>query len=244
VSIHDDLRARLRNVGLLRAGYRRLSRTARREALDDERLHLMLAFVLDEDSNCVDVGSNRGGVLEYIVRLAPRGRHIAYEPLSALCEGLRSRFPTVDVRNTALSNERGTRTFLYVENHPALSGFRRRAYPSEPVTQELEVQVERLDDSLPAGYVPSLIKVDVEGAEREVLEGALGTIARHKPVVVFEHGKGAAPFYGTKPGDVHDLLCDRARLRIFDLDGNGPFTRAEFEQIFELGDRWNFVAHG
>jgi FkbM family methyltransferase len=237
------LRSRLRTIPLLRAARSRFSPTARREARDDERLRLLLAFVLGEDSNCIDVGAHRGGVLEHIVRLAPRGRHIAFEPLPELCTELRERFPGVDVRESALSNERGERTFVFVQNHPALSGFRRRDYPSAPVMREISVEVDRLDDSLPEGYVPALIKIDVEGAEREVLEGALETIARHRPAVVFEHGKGAAPHYGTQPRDLYGLLCDRAGLRIFDLDGNGPFALRDLERIFERGDRWNFVAH-
>jgi FkbM family methyltransferase len=237
------LRSRLRTIPLVRAARIRVSATARREARDEERLRVLLAFVLDEDSNCIDVGAHRGGVLEHIVRLAPRGRHVAFEPLPELCAQLRARFPGVDVRESALSNERGERTFVFVQNHPALSGFRRRDYPSTPVVREISVDVERLDDALPDDYVPALIKIDVEGAEREVLEGATETIARHKPFVVFEHGKGAAPHYGTHPRDLYALLCDRAGLRIFDLDGNGPFDLGQLERIFERGDRWNFVAH-
>ncbi len=76
-----------------------------------------------------------------------------------------------------------------------------------------------------------MIKIDVEGAEREVLEGAIETIVRYKPTVVFEHGKGAAPHYATGPRDVYALLCAQAGLRIFDLDGQGPFDLAEFERI-------------
>jgi hypothetical protein len=42
---------------------------------------------------------------------------------------------------------------------------------------------------------------------------------------------------------VHDLLCARAGLRIFDMDGEGPFDRASFERIADPpGRRWNFLA--
>jgi hypothetical protein len=63
--------------------------------------------------------------------------------------------------------------------------------------QMIIVRTERLDRSLPAGYVPAVIIIDVEGAEQQVVEGALETIRRHQPIVVFEHGLGAADHYGT-----------------------------------------------
>jgi FkbM family methyltransferase len=237
------LLTRLRTNAAVRALRACFSASARREARDDHQLRLLLAFLLDEDSNCIDVGGHRGGVLEQIVRLAPLGRHIVYEPLPEFCENLRRRFPEVDVREAALSDRSGERTFTYVRNQPALSGFRRRSYPTTPTVEEITVRTERLDDSLPESYDPTVIKIDVEGAEREVLEGAIETIAFYRPTVVFEHGKGAAPYYATAPRDVYTLLCVRAGLRIFDLDGNGPFDLAEFERIFDRGDRWNFVAH-
>ena len=41
-----------------------------------------------------------------------------------------------------------------------------------------------LDRCLLVGYVPALIKVDVEGAELQVFEGALETISKYKPVII------------------------------------------------------------
>ena len=95
----------------------------------------------------------------------------------------------------------------------------------------IRVRTERLDDALPSGYVPALLKIDVEGAELEVLCGGRETIARHRPVVVFEHGAGSADHYGTAPADVWELL-----------DGAGPFSLAEFEDQFARAERVNFVA--
>jgi hypothetical protein len=42
---------------------------------------------------------------------------------------------------------------------------------------------------------------------------------------------------------VWELLHDRAGLRIFDLDGNGPYSMTEFEDEFSVARRWNYVAH-
>jgi hypothetical protein len=69
------------------------------------------------------------------------------------------------------------------------------------------------------------------------------TITSHKPVVVFEHGRGASDAYDTVPSDLFHLLSDTAALRIYDLDGNGPYDRNEFDETFKRNLRWNFVAH-
>ena len=217
--------------------------TARRDRRDERLLELLIAFTLAEDSNCIDVGAFTGTVLRRIVWYAPRGRHIAYEPIPRLHARLVEEFPRVDVRRAALSDHRGEKTFVDVSDEPALSGFRERAYSRNVARRQIEVPVEDLDSSLPTDYVPALIKIDVEGAELEVLRGAIGTISRHKPVVVFEHGKGAAPAYGTQPADVHELLCGEAGLRMFDIDGNGPLSVDAFTEAFERGRVWNFVAH-
>jgi FkbM family methyltransferase len=214
-----------------------------RDYLDCRNLNILLAFTLTEDANCIDIGANRGSVLDEIVRIAPEGQHIAYEPLPFLYEHLIERFPGVDVRKAAVSNKITEKSFTIVKNAPACSGFQARKFAKTHQTQTIVVRTETLDESLPKGYVPALIKIDVEGAERFVFEGAMKTISEHKPIIVFEHGKGGADYYNTQPKDIYTLLHDEAHLRIFDLDGGGPYTLAQFEDTYARNYRWNFVAH-
>jgi FkbM family methyltransferase len=173
--------------------------------------------------------------------VAPDGRHIAYEPIPDLHERLVSRFPDVDVRRAALSDIAETTTFAHVVDAPAYSGLKQRELPpgSGEVTQ-IAVRTERLDDVIDDDYVPALLKIDVEGAELNVLRGALQTLQRHRPFVLFEHGAGGADVYGATPGEVFDLLAD-ARLRIFDMEGDGPYSRGRFEATF-TEPIWNFLA--
>jgi FkbM family methyltransferase len=222
---------------------RRLKPELRRDRRDTERLHLLLSFLLTEDSNCVDVGAHLGDALGEMIRVAPKGKHIAFEPLPDFAARLTAQFPDVDVRAVALSDHEGEASFTHVRTRPGYSGFRERAYPATEETETITVPVATLDASLPDGYVPALIKIDVEGAEQQVLEGAMQTLSTFRPSVVFEHGT-AAREYGTKSEAIFDLLTDGAGLRVFDLDGGGPYARAEFAAVCEGGKRWNFVAHG
>jgi FkbM family methyltransferase len=222
---------------------RRRSRIWDRTIRDHEHIRMLLAFALPADANCVDVGAANGRVLETIVRVAPRGRHIAYEPVAEFHETIRARFPQVDVRSVALSDEGGETTFTYVRDRPHVSGFRPRDYRDGGRQLEtIRVRTARLDDDLPQGYAPHLIKVDVEGAEEMVFRGALQTIIRHRPILVFQHGRGSAEAYGTKPGAIFRLLTNDAGLRIFDMDGGGPYTSAAFDQAYDTNSHFHFVA--
>lgn len=213
----------------------------RRDMQDHRALRLLFAIALEPDSDTIDVGAHRGDVLASLVRLAPEGRHIAYEPIPELHAALAKSFPGVDVRRAALSDAASESSFAHVVSAPGLSGLRKRDYPGRQTTRQLTVRTERLDDALPDGFAPALIKVDVEGAELAVLRGAERTLAACRPVVVFEHGAGAAEFYEGDSGDLHDLLAGHAGLRIFDLAGSGPFSRTEFVDLFHK-PIWNFVA--
>lgn len=205
-------------------------------------MQVVLATVLRADSNAIDVGANEGSVLEAIVRIAPAGRHIAYEPLPELHEHLSRRFPGVEVRRAALYDETGTASFTHVLGASTRSGLRQRADLDESVdrVQRISVPTERLDDVLEEGYAPAVIKIDVEGAELHVLRGAIQTLQRHRPFVLFEHGVGGADLYDTLPTEIFDLLED-CGMRIFDLDGDGPYSRGRFEATF-TEPIWNFLA--
>jgi FkbM family methyltransferase len=203
---------------------------------------MILAFTLAPDTNCVDVGCHEGHILEKMIRHAPAGRHLAFEPLPHLHAALVERFPDVDVRQSALSNVNGETSFTHVIDLPAYSGLRERTYPRPVTTRTLSVKTERLDEVVPPNWIPSLIKIDVEGAEQLVIEGGLATISAHKPTIIFEHGPGASNHYGSGPKDLYDLLHTEAGLRIYDLDGNGPYSLAALEEEYGKGERWQWLA--
>lgn len=216
--------------------------TVRRNRIDNEHQRLLMAFSLAADANCVDVGAHSGAVLREMIRCAPLGRHIAFEPLSAKASALRREFPAVDVRDVAVSDENGTAPFVHVRSNPEMSGLREREYPGPEQLEHITVQTCRLDDALPDGYVPALIKIDVEGAELRVLRGTIETLRLHRPIVIFEHGVGGADRYDAHPSlAIHKLLTESG-LRIFDIDGDGPYGEDEFISMFRR-PLWNWVAH-
>jgi FkbM family methyltransferase len=218
---------------------------AQRDVADVQNIRRLLAFALSDGSNCIDIGANRGAILAEMSRVSPRGRHIAFEPLPHLCAFLRESFPDVDVHQAALSNHSGEADFAYIHGpSDGWSGLIYRPLPSgeDAEVEHITVRLEVLDQVLAPDYHPALIKIDVEGAEQQVIEGALETLRRHRPIVIFEHGLGSANAYGTEPADIYGLLCEDVGLRIFDLDGQGPYDLEAFERTYHAADRVNFVA--
>jgi hypothetical protein len=59
---------------------------------------------------------------------------------------------------------------------------------------------------------------------------------------VLEHSANAAHF-GTRSETIHELLTG-AGLRVFDIDGRGPYGASELAARVRSGSMWTFVAHG
>jgi FkbM family methyltransferase len=208
--------------------------------------------VLQEDSNCVDVGCHQGSILREMLRFAPKGTHFAFEPIPSMYQGLRKAFGSranLHLYDYALSDTAGTTSFQHVVSNPGYSGLRQRRYdrPHEQV-QEIVVKTNLLDSIVPAHIPIRFIKVDVEGAELHVFKGAVETIKNSRPIIVFEHGLGAADYFGTHPGDIHDLLTGRCGLRLFlmaewlESNGEASLSREAFCEQFSSGDNYYFMA--
>jgi FkbM family methyltransferase len=207
-----------------------------------------------EFSNCIDIGCHKGEVLDWILAAAPQGQHYGFEPLPDLYLALKSRYAAQKnccFSDIALSDKAGEATFNYVVTNPAYSGLQKRNYDKpnekdETITVKTATLDSFLDSVLPADYAVDFIKIDVEGGELQVLRGAVQTLRRCQPIVVFEHGLGAADCYGTKPKDVWQLFADcnmSVSLMKSWLKGAPALSLAEFEQQFEQAKNYYFIAY-
>ena len=147
-----------------------------RDRRDMENLRRLIAFSLSPDACCVDVGAHRGAVLHEIVRVAPQGRHLAYEPLPQLADGYaprsrQSRYVRRHCR-TDLANPPFS-TFEAWRRAVADLSFARPLLATCPDVEQIDVRLERLDDALADTIRWPFIKVDVEGAEKQVFAGHL-----------------------------------------------------------------------
>lgn len=231
---------------LRRAWWGVSGRVPQHERYDRETAEI-IARVASDDSRFVDIGAHRGAILEVMVREAPQGSHFAFEPLPGYAERLAERFPDVDIRSLALADAPGELAFTHVLDAPAYSGLRDRAdAPAGLTTETITVRVSTLDDELDADAVVDLIKIDVEGAELQVLQGARRTLETWKPYVVFEHGLGGADAYNASPGAVYDVFAESGLRvsRMADwLAGEPALSRNAFIAEFEARRNYVFLAH-
>lgn len=200
-----------------------------------------------KNSNCIDVGCHKGEILSMMLRYAPEGKHYAFEPIPYLFAELEEKFTNrVLVFPYALSDREGHTTFQHVKNAPAYSGLKRRKYDiPHPEIEEIEVEIKRLDDIIPLDEKIDFIKIDVEGAEFGVLKGAKNLLAKNKPTILFECGKGASDYYGTDPADLYDFITNDVGLKIATLtsytQNKPPLTKSEFCDCFNTNSEYYFV---
>lgn len=200
-----------------------------RQALREEiAISAIIASTLSSDSTYVDVGTNRGQILREAMRVAPDGRHVAFEPIPSLAAEVARSFPQADIRQKALGARAATAEFCYFRTLDGWSGLRRSPEISDERgdPEYLTVEVSTLDEEL-GDLRPRLVKIDVEGAELEVLAGARTLFSEIRPVLIFEHVAAAAALYGAQPGAAWDLLGELG-YRIFPVTGGSPIGRSDF----------------
>ena len=163
-------------------------------------------------TTAVDVGASVGNyALAIRNAVGPRGRLVALEPNPDVYRELvcSTWGAGIETRNAAASNSTGTIDLLIPVDA--------NGQAMEPVASledrgqrcvRVQVPRLRLDDLLRDAARVSLIKIDVEGHELPVLEGALEVLEKHRPALVVEI---EAQHLGGRPGmeKVVSFLADR-----------------------------------
>ncbi len=216
----------------------------------DRQTGQIIKKVLTSDSVTVDVGCHKGEMLEEFIKLSPKGKHFAFEPIPELYKNLKARFNADNcvILPYALAQESGVAEFNFVKNAPAYSGLKKRKYAVEnPDIEKIQVEVKTLDELIDATQKIDLIKIDVEGAEFGVLKGAKNTIIRNKPVIIFECGLGASEFYDTKPELVYSFLVQECGLQLSTmknrLNDQKSLSEKEFCEMYSKNEDYYFIAY-
>ena len=156
-------------------------------------MHL-LEFLCRRDQDAIDVGANYGGYVHFMRRHARRV--VAFEPIPAFVELLRRKFSRdVMIDSIALSDRAGdTELYIPMIDGVMISGcstISADASITYPAHRVLKVRRERLDNVYDgtAGF----IKIDVEGHEQAVLDGAIETIGRCQPRILVEIDERLSP---------------------------------------------------
>lgn len=214
----------------------------------DRLTNVIMKKQIQKSSNCIDVGCHKGEILHFMLKYAPNGSHYAFEPIPYMYNELVKRYGNrATIYPYALSDKSGMTSFHLVKNAPAYSGIKERHYDiSNPEIVEIDVELKSLDELIPKDKRIDFIKIDVEGAEFGVLKGGIRMLKASKPIILFECGKGASEFYGTKPSDIHDFLHKEIGLNIFTLSAyinkKSALSRDDFDDHFNTNKEYYFVA--
>lgn len=212
---------------------------------EDARVETGLRRLLRRDWTCIDVGAHIGSMLSLMIRLAPGGKHIAFEPTPEKAQWLRKKFPEA-VYQIALGERPGWATFY---ENLSRAGFSSLAPPKRKLDRSVayQVRVETLDAILPSDYRPDFIKVDVEGAEIMVLRGARQAIQRCRPTLLFECAHDGPPRFGSSPVELFRFVAAELGYGVYTprrfLEHGAPLSEDEFAaaQIYPFS-AFNFFA--
>lgn len=194
----------------------------------------------------MDIGANVGDWTHALLGVIPTAEVWAFEPGSDAFSALRDRFETdnrVNPVNQAMGKARGTGRLWLDEEASGLASFSYRQLQRWGRSMEKSevVSIGTVDEFCAQYNVfPDLIKIDTEGHELSVLEGARHAL-RHVGVVQFEFG-GANIDSRTYLRDFVDLLSVY-RFKICRITPSGLAQLSPYTERDEAFITTNFIAY-
>ena len=155
---------------------------------------ILLAALCRPDRVFMDVGAHIGSIIASVRHRLPGVEIVAVEAVPEKAEWLKKKFPDVQIHNCAVGNAQGEAEFQVDLDRPGFSSLASDRKDRGNV-RTIRVPIRRLDELYTGTKPVDLIKIDVEGMELPVLQGADALIARCRPTVYFESGlEGGAAF--------------------------------------------------
>lgn len=172
-------------------------------------------FAETKTGSIIDIGANLG---YYAIILGKLLRSsdilIAFEANPQIIEMLNRNIAINDLQedikvfNCALSDINDQKLKLYIPLKAGSSAASLNKLHPDDTNNSIEITTQRLDDVTQVRNLESicLIKIDVEGAELNVIKGALETIRENKPVLFVELLRKWSKIFGYHPNDVLRIL--------------------------------------
>jgi FkbM family methyltransferase len=216
-----DLRSR--NFGIVTQGF------------DTSHVAPLMAY-LDPAAVVLDIGANVGIWTRLFAERANRGQVYAFEPSPDTFHLLVKncvQHANVECIRTAIGAESGTLSF---NENTTTSGLRHlvpgmaaEAFGVIPVT------VSSLDDWVRKTNLEriDLVKIDVEGFEEELLNGARETLTRFQPAIVFEYIATFALARSKYQGRKLFRMLKQLSYRVYRLDRHG-----HMHEDFVIPEEW------
>jgi FkbM family methyltransferase len=198
----------------------------------------------------VDVGANVGQWSTMLLDLITPEKLVIVEPQPAACAELQRLFggrSFVELHNVAIGDQNGTTTLRVTRDTTGASVLPPREEMREligsnwTVESEIEVPVRTLDSLLASLPEISLLKIDVQGFEKQVLAGATACLARTNFLLI---ELNYMPQYvgGSWFGELHEWLTREQSFVLVDaskplrLNGRASMSDGLYVNIARLPD--------
>lgn len=151
----------------------------------------LFSVILGDSGTLIDVGANIGTISVPVAKRGSRVVSVEMLPYNCLKLTMSKALNGLDrmtIVQAAATDNNGL--IEYSGDGPWAAISKSLPAPHFATGYTLDTIMTNLGDSLPAG--PMAVKIDVEGHEFEVLNGAAGTLDAYRPIVVFESIEGPA----------------------------------------------------
>ena len=200
---------------------------------------LFLAYVQPE-GDVLDVGANIGFFTIAGAQKLTTGRLLAAEPTTEAFSRLSENVTRNGVADRVIlfkgmiGSAKGQAQIHFVpgcEEYSSMDRPEHIAIRGKEIKTET-VPIERLDDLVDChGLRPTVMKVDVEGAESSVFSGAQSTISKHRPVVISEIWRKPTNADGHSGAEIIRMF---ERLDYVVRNPNDPLAKPGLDMIGEI----------
>lgn len=191
---------------------------------------MFLLHLLRPQDVFVDVGANIGSYT-VLASSVVGANSVSFEPVPSTFLHLKNNIDInniqslVELQNSGVGSKKGTLRFtgtLDTMNHVITN-------PSDSVSDSIEVDIVTLDDAM--GYkMPTLMKIDTEGFELSVLQGARNTLDNRSLLAIIVELNGACQRYGISEKDIHEFIIG------YDFK---PITYDPFKRNYSIKETYN-----
>ena len=185
------------------------------------------------NSSVIDVGANAGFFTKKFAQWISDGQKVfAFEPepynIKSLKSHLNSLIEKVIILEGVAGNKNGFVNLYLDPYHPA----------GHKISNEgVEVKSFTIDDVISENKNItsdiSLIKIDVQGAEKMVLEGAQDTLSKYNPALFVEIDEEALNEFGTNSSEIFDMLS-RLNYTPFYIDKKNKLREINYIEIKKI----------
>jgi FkbM family methyltransferase len=191
---------------------------------------MFLLHLLRPSDLFADVGANIGSYT-ILASSVTRAKSISFEPVSATFLHLKHNVALNDIdaltelHNAGVGKETGKLSFTSsydTMNHVI-------ADPSQSIPGTIQVDIVTLDEVL-KGRIPTLIKIDTEGFEMAVLEGASLTLKQPALISIIVELNGSCHRYGINERDIHAFISKQGFI---------PISYNPFDRSYAVKDSFN-----